>query len=151
MTAMVRPLLIAALVVTTAACGKSKDKDKAAPAQDKVDMSDATCQDADSCVADCEQNKVTACALASTVYGLGYKIAPDPDRAATYRARYLRLRELGCKQEHRPLCDDSAPKGIQPDWQELQTKCRAGDLNSCLRCKVDRYGDDCQRIPVPGH
>jgi hypothetical protein len=138
---MLRPL-IAAVLVLAAGCGNKK---KATGEQ--VDMSDATCQDADSCAADCERGQVAACALASTVYGLGYKVPPDPALSSRYRTRYLTLRERGCKQEHRPLCGDSAPKGTPPDWPAVQRRCQGGDLNSCLRCMVDGFGPTCSRVP----
>ena len=142
---MVRTIMVAAVAAALAAgCGK-KDRDK--PAAQQLDMGDATCQDADGCVADCERGVVAACALASSIYTLGYKVQADPDLGNKYRTRYLALRERGCKEQHVPQCDDSAPHGRTPDWKGLRDKCAAGDLNSCLRCKASRFGDDCSRIP----
>ncbi|HTM21194.1 MAG TPA: hypothetical protein VL172_11815 [Kofleriaceae bacterium] len=138
---MLRSLLVAALLLAPG-CGKNK-----APAGEPIDMGDPSCTDAASCVTECEHGLVASCALASTIYTLGYKVTADPDLGGRYRVRYQQLRERGCKQEHRPLCDDSAPNGQAPDWPAIRDQCQKGDLNSCLMCKAGHHGDDCGNVP----
>jgi hypothetical protein len=145
---MVRTFTMA-IALLTAACG-NKDKDREAPAAGpELSLADPTCRDADSCVAECDDGVLAACALASTIYGLGYKVAPDDEKSRRYRKMYLDLRTRACAKDRSSSaqCQDSAPTGEKPDWAAIRDECRAGKLNSCLRCVADGMGLDCSRVP----
>lgn len=124
-------VVIALTILAGCQSGKDKKQQEGAGPQtgsEALVLDDPSCTSATACVADCDHGVVKACALASSIYAMGFRVERDAVAAARYRDRYKALAARACDGGDLRSCK---AVGRAPAPEPAEKRCQDGDPPAC--------------------